>query len=101
MLERCGKLPSVVLGREFSGVVVDTDPSCKKFKAGDEVFGLVNPFPRTGPRGALTDHLAVKEEQVAIKPENLSFARAACLPWTTLSLLFGFKVLNVDKDDIL
>lgn len=59
IMQREGKYPlppqasKTIMGVEFSGIVTRLGEGCKKFKEGDEVFGLaygVCPCPPDGPR---------------------------------------------------
>ncbi len=63
-----------ILGWDISGVVDKTGSNVKEFKAGDEVFGMVN-FPGQGK--AYAEFVAVPANQLALKPENISHEEAA------------------------
>lgn len=76
------KFPKSV-GIDFSGVVEQTGSAVTRFKAGDAVMGLLDVFKG----GALADYVAVKEANIAPKPVNISFEKAAALPLTGLSAL--------------
>lgn len=71
------------VGIDFSGIVESTGNAITLFKAGDEVIGLMDVFKG----GALADYVIVKEDDLAIKPANISFEKAAALPVTGLSAL--------------
>ncbi|PYH46140.1 uncharacterized protein BP01DRAFT_338500 [Aspergillus saccharolyticus JOP 1030-1] len=71
----------------FCGTVVDTpkhdqrNPGPPKFKVGDVVFGLVN-YTRDG---AAADYVVTSEDEIALKPQNISAAEAATIPLPALT----------------
>lgn len=66
------KFPQSV-GIDFSGIV---EKGNGKFNKGDEVFGISTLFKG----GALAEYVAVKNEDIALKPKNISFEEAASIP---------------------
>jgi alcohol dehydrogenase len=86
-----------VLGYDFSGVVIQVGRKVRKFKASDEVYG------RPSQGGAFAEYIAVNEDDIALKPRNLTFEAAASIPlvgltsyqvlYDTLKLMAGQKVL--------
>lgn len=66
------KFPKSV-GIDFAGVV---EQGSGKYSKGDEVFGLVSMFKD----GALAEYIAVKAEDIAHKPDTITFEEAASLP---------------------
>ena len=78
------KFPKGV-GIDFSGVVEKVGPSIQQFKKGDEVFGSVDQFKG----GALAEYVLVREKDIALKPKNISFEKAAALP------VVGFAALQI------
>ena len=74
------------LGHDFAGIVEAVGPKVTRFKAGDEVFGA------TGLKeaGTFSEALVTKDQTVFLKPQSLSFEKAAALPivsaaaWTAL-----------------
>jgi NADPH:quinone reductase-like Zn-dependent oxidoreductase len=71
------------IGIEFSGVIRAAGPAVTRFKAGDQVFGMLVAFKG----GALAEQILAKEGQIFMKPANLSFAQAAALPISGTSAL--------------
>lgn len=71
------------IGIEFSGVITATGPAVTRYKARDQVLGMLVAF--TG--GALPEQILAKEDQIYLKPANLSFAQAAALPISGVSAL--------------
>lgn len=74
-----------VLGYDFSGVVIQVGQKVRKFKAGDEVYG------RPSKGGAFAEYIAVNENDIALKPSNLTFEAAASIPLVGLT---SYQVLH-------
>ncbi|WP_326984242.1 NADP-dependent oxidoreductase [Chryseobacterium sp. MYb264] len=75
----------LILGWDISGIVEETRSS--DFKVGDEVFGMVN-FPGHGK--AYAEYVAAPTNQLALKPQNISFEDAAA---STLVALTAYQAL--------
>lgn len=71
------------IGIEFSGTVESAGSAVSKFKAGDQVFGMLETFKG----GALVELLSIKEELLSKIPEGLSFEQAAAIPIGALSAI--------------
>ena len=67
----------VILGLDFSGVVVESPYESHELKVGDEVYGMV-PVPRYD--GAYAEYVAVSALSIAKKPRALSHVEAAGVP---------------------
>lgn len=80
------RFPKAV-GIDFSGIVEKTGNSITRFKAGDEIIGILDVFKG----GALADYVVVGEDAVALKPVSVSFEKAAALPVTGLS---AFQIID-------
>lgn len=78
----------VILGWDISGVVTQVGPFVSKFKVGDAVFGMVN-FPGHGK--AYAEYVSVPEDQLAVKPSNISHDEAAA---ATLAALTAWQAIN-------
>ncbi|MCU1414230.1 MAG: NADPH:quinone reductase [Microbacteriaceae bacterium] len=78
------EIPSypAILGRDFSGVVVETAYEACAIRPGDEVFGIV-PVPRVP--GAYAEYITVPLTSVARKPARLSHTEAAAVPLAALT----------------
>ncbi len=74
------RLP-LILGHDVAGVVVRVGSRVRRFKAGDEVYAR----PADGRMGAFAEFIAIKEEDVAIKPKALSMQEAASIPLVGLT----------------
>ena len=76
--ERLGlKLP-IKLGGEITGIVETLGADVKKFKVGDEVYGLI-------PSGGFAEYALAKSTDIALKPKNISFEQAAAIPLGALT----------------
>jgi NADPH:quinone reductase-like Zn-dependent oxidoreductase len=74
------RLP-LILGHDVAGVVVRVGSRVRRFKPGDEVYAR----PADGRIGAFAEFIAIKEEDVAIKPKTLSMEEAASIPLVGLT----------------
>lgn len=73
--------PPFILGHDFAGTVIKTGAKVKQFKVGDEVYAR----PRDSRVGTFAEFIATHEEDVALKPKNLSMAEAASIPLVGLT----------------
>src|SRR4029434_10254503 len=69
------RLP-LILGHDVAGVVVRVGSRVQRFKPGDEVYAR----PADGRIGAFAEFIAIKEEDVAIKPKTVTMEEAASSP---------------------
>lgn len=75
---------------DLAGTVID--PNDTSFKAGDKVWGFIN----TGmPHGTLAQYVVVTEDQIALRPENLTLEQAAGLGCVGLTAQQSIKVAEV------
>jgi NADPH:quinone reductase-like Zn-dependent oxidoreductase len=74
------RLP-LILGHDVAGVVVRVGSRVRRFKPGDEVYAR----PADGRIGAFAEFIAIKDEDVAIKPKALSMEDAASIPLVGLT----------------
>ena len=83
----------LILGWDISGIVEESKSEI--FRVGDEVFGMVN-FPGHGK--AYAEYVAAPANQLALKPQNISFEEAAA---STLVALTAYQALvhnaNIQK----
>ncbi|XP_055926583.1 reticulon-4-interacting protein 1 homolog, mitochondrial-like isoform X1 [Argiope bruennichi] len=73
---------SIILGRECSGIVLKVGKEVTYISKGDEVWA-VSPYCY---EGLMAEYVVVKENQVALKPKNLTFEEAASLPYTAIQV---------------
>jgi len=69
------RLP-IVLGCDVAGVVVSVGSRVRRFKPGDEVYAR----PADDRIGAFAELIAIREDEVAIKPKTLTMKEAASIP---------------------
>ena len=74
------RLP-LILGHDVAGVVVGVGSRVRRFKPGDEVYAR----PADGRIGAFAEFIAIKEDDVAIKPKALTMEEAASIPLVGLT----------------
>jgi NADPH:quinone reductase-like Zn-dependent oxidoreductase len=70
-----------VLGHDVAGVVVRVGAQAKHFKPGDEVYAR----PADYRIGTFAELIALKEEDVALKPKKLTMEEAASIPLVGLT----------------
>lgn len=73
--------PPFILGHDLAGTVIAIGSDVRRFQVGDEVYAR----PRDHRVGAFAERLAVHENDVALKPKNLSWTEAASLPLVGLT----------------
>ncbi|MES5893280.1 zinc-binding dehydrogenase [Bacillus cereus group sp. RP43] len=69
------KMP-LILGNDFSGVIVKVGTKVTQFKVGDEIYAR----PRKNKIGTFAEYIAIHEDDIALKPKNLTFEEAASIP---------------------
>ena len=76
----------LILGHDFSGVVTRVGAKVNRFKAGDEVFAR----PADFHIGTFAEYIAVNENDLALKPKNISMQEAASIPLVALTVWQAF-----------
>ncbi|AFU14077.1 MULTISPECIES: NADP-dependent oxidoreductase [Bacillus cereus group] len=71
----------LILGNDFSGVIVKIGAKVTNFKVGDEIYAR----PRKNKIGTFAEYIAIHEDDIALKPNNLSFEEAASIPLVGLT----------------
>jgi NADPH:quinone reductase-like Zn-dependent oxidoreductase len=71
----------LILGNELAGVVVRVGSKVRGFKPGDEVYAR----PNQDLIGTFAEFIAMNEDDVAIKPKNLTMEEAASIPLVGLT----------------
>ncbi len=69
------------MGFDVSGVVLEVGEQVSKFKIGDEVFSRPNGMQA----GTIAEFAVIKEEELALKPSNISHQEAASIPLVGLT----------------
>lgn len=70
----------LILGWDAAGVVSEVGENVTKFKVGDEVFARP-----AMENGTYSEYVAVEEDLVALKPQQVSFEEAASVPLAGLT----------------
>ncbi|MBB3948647.1 NADPH:quinone reductase-like Zn-dependent oxidoreductase [Rhizobium skierniewicense] len=73
--------PPFILGHDVAGTVTAVGPGVRQFKIGDEVYAR----PRDHRVGTFAQRIAIDENDVALKPNNLNWAEAASIPLVGLT----------------
>lgn len=73
----------LILGNDGSGIVSKIGNNVQHFKVGDEVY--LRPDKNSGI-GTLAEFIAVGEDELALKPKNLSLEEAASIPLVGLTV---------------
>jgi NADPH:quinone reductase-like Zn-dependent oxidoreductase len=73
--------PPFILGHDLAGVVARVGPAVTRFSVGDEIYAR----PRDLRIGTFAERIAVDEDDLALKPANLSMAEAASVPLVALT----------------
>lgn len=93
-----GDEENIILGWDVAGIVIEAGSTATRFKVGDEVFGNFNFI---GQANAYAEFVAAPEDELTIKPVNVSFEQAAGATMAALtawaSLVKFAKVKKGDK----
>ncbi|MBG9498769.1 NADPH:quinone reductase [Bacillus thuringiensis] len=71
----------LILGNDFAGVITKVGSKVTRFKVGDEIYTR----PRKNKIGTFAEYIAIHEDDIALKPKNLSFEEAASIPLVGLT----------------
>jgi NADPH:quinone reductase-like Zn-dependent oxidoreductase len=75
-----------ILGAELSGEIVETGKLVRRFKKGDQVFGL------SVKNGAYAEYICMAEDaRLVLKPANLTCAEAASIPFGATTALYFLR----------
>lgn len=76
----------LILGHDLAGKIIKIGPNVRSFKVGDEVYAR----PSDLNIGAFAEYIAVNENDVSLKPNNLSMEEAASIPLVALTAWQAF-----------
>ncbi|AND08821.1 NADP-dependent oxidoreductase [Bacillus cereus] len=71
----------LILGNDFAGVITKVGSKVTRFKVGDAIYAR----PRKNKIGTFAEYIAIHEDDIALKPKNLSFEEAASIPLVGLT----------------
>ena len=72
-----------VLGWDLAGIVEEVGLNVTKFQPGDEVYAACG--------ATLAEYVSTSEDNLALKPKNLTFEQAAAVPTGALTALQGLR----------
>jgi NADPH:quinone reductase-like Zn-dependent oxidoreductase len=78
-----GKPKDTRLGADVAGYIETVGSNVTQFKPGDAVFGSC--------RGAFAEYVCASESGLVIKPDNVTFEQAACVPMAALTALQALR----------
>lgn len=88
-------LSSPILGREGSGIIIETGENATEFKVGDEVFFACGSM---GSNGTYAEKIILPKAIIAKKPNSITFEETAGLPSIGIT---AFQIFNrVDWNQI-
>jgi NADPH:quinone reductase-like Zn-dependent oxidoreductase len=85
----------MIIGSDFAGIVKEVAPGVGSYKTGDQVYGAIPAFSKTP--GALAEIALVRQKDLRIIPEWLSFEEAASLPVAALTATNGLRRCGVQE----
>jgi NADPH:quinone reductase-like Zn-dependent oxidoreductase len=86
--------PPFQLGRDVAGVVTKVGSKVSKFKVGDEVYASSG----NHHLGTYSEYISIAENEVALKPKNLTMEEAASIPLVGLTSWQALvELANVQK----
>lgn len=78
-------------GTDMAGVVEHIGKNVTRFQPGDEVFGETLRNHQWTNGGAFAEYVAVKPDQLALKPEKVTFEQAASVPTSGFIALLNLR----------
>ena len=87
-----------IIGWDVSGVIEQVGRSVTQYKAGDEVYGMVN-FPAEG--GAYAEYVVCSQYDIAPKPKTLTHIEASAVPLVGLTIWQSLiKVVDLQQGQV-
>ncbi|WP_175623145.1 NADP-dependent oxidoreductase [Chryseobacterium schmidteae] len=74
------KMP-LILGHDVAGVIIKVGSKVKNFKVGDEIYARPSDFHI----GTFAEFISINEQDIALKPKNLTMEEAASIPLVGLT----------------
>lgn len=85
----------MIIGSDFAGIIKEVAPGVVSYKTGDRVYGAIPAFSKTP--GALAEIALVRQKDLRIMPDWLSFEEAASLPVAALTATNGLRRCGVQE----
>ena len=76
----------LILGHDVAGIITKIGAKVKRFKVGDKVFAR----PADFRIGTFAEYIAINENDIALKPKNISMEQAASIPLVALTVWQAF-----------
>ncbi|CAF0837175.1 unnamed protein product [Adineta ricciae] len=77
----------IILGRDFCGKIIRKGPKVTKFNVGDKVYGALN----VTRHGSFAQYCAAGEDEICLKPANISDGEAAAYPLVSLTSWYAIR----------
>jgi len=78
-------------GTDMAGIVESTGRSVTRFRPGDEVFGETTITHQWINGGAFAELVSVRQDLLALKPDNVTFEQAAAVPTSGFIALLNLR----------
>jgi NADPH:quinone reductase-like Zn-dependent oxidoreductase len=78
-------------GTDMAGIVESVGESVAQFRQGDEVFGETTVAHGWTTGGAYAEYVSVRHDQLALKPDNITFEQAASVPTSGFIALLNLR----------
>jgi len=78
-------------GTDMAGIVESVGESVTQFRQGDEVFGETTAGHGWTTGGAYAEYVSVRDDQLALKPDNITFEQAASVPTSGFITLMNLR----------
>jgi NADPH:quinone reductase-like Zn-dependent oxidoreductase len=76
----------LILGHDVAGIITKVGSKVSRFKVGNEIFARVADFRI----GTFSEYIAINENDIALKPKNISMEEAASIPLVGLTAWQAF-----------
>jgi NADPH:quinone reductase-like Zn-dependent oxidoreductase len=85
----------MIIGSDFAGIIKEVGPGVASYKTGDRVYGAIPAF--SNKSGALAEVALVRQKDLRIMPDWLSFEEAASLTVAALTATNGLRRCGVKE----
>jgi NADPH:quinone reductase-like Zn-dependent oxidoreductase len=81
-------------GTDVAGIVESVGKNVTRFREGDPVFGETIPGQQWINGGAFAQYVSVRQDLLALKPNNVTFEQAASVPTSGFIALLNLRALS-------
>src|SRR6185436_6351052 len=78
-------------GTDMSGIVESVGKGVTRFRPGDSVFGETIVAHQWTNGGAFAEYVSVRQDSLALKPDNITFEQAASVPTAGFIVLLNLR----------